>query len=134
MSFVDWTQELSVGNHHLDGQHQRLIDIINRYHDALERKAPRAELEKIFKEVAEFAVYHFRDEEAMMERRGFPGLHKHQLIHQQLVARVGDLQRALAAAEPGVEMQVQYFLKTWLTAHIKGIDHQYMPYMADRAA
>ena len=134
MTFYRWSEDLSVGNHHIDGQHQKLIDIINRYHDALERKAPRAELMRIFQEVADYAIYHFRDEEGLMERQGFPGLAKHRIIHQQLIARVEELQQQLAKGDAGIESQIKYFLKTWLTAHIKGIDHQYMPYLADRPA
>lgn len=129
MSFVCWTEELSVGHRGLDDQHKKLIDLINAYHDALERKAPRADLIRAFQAIAEFAIRHFRDEEAQMEKAGYPMLQRHKGIHQQLLDRVGQLQKELAEAVAGVEQQIQYFLKSWLTAHIKGIDTQYMPYV-----
>jgi hemerythrin-like metal-binding protein len=133
MSFVCWTEDLSVGHRGLDDQHKKLIDLINAYHDALERRAVRAELVRAFQDIADFAVRHFRDEESQMEKAGYPMLQRHKGIHQQLLDRVGQLQKQLTEAVTGVELQIQYFLKNWLTAHIKGIDTQYMPYLSSSA-
>lgn len=133
MAFVQWSPELDVGDEEMNRQHVRLIDIINRYHDALELHAPRAELLKIFEEVAAFAQSHFRDEEALMEACAFPGLTRHRLIHKQLVARVGELLVKLRdTGDEAVKSDIQYFLKNWLTAHIKGIDSQYRPIVSNR--
>lgn len=133
MSFVEWTPELEVGSPEMDAQHRRLIAIINEYHESLSRGASNAELERIFTKVAEFATYHFRDEEALMERHGFPQLARHRLIHRQLVERVGELMAELHAGREGVSLQIQYFLKNWLTAHIKGVDCQYRTYVSGAA-
>lgn len=134
MSFVDWSTELEVGSPAMDQQHKQLIDIINRYHDALARKAPRGELVAVFEEVADFARYHFRDEENLMAQHGFPGLDRHRIIHRQLVDRVTELLLQLRAGQTGIAEQIQYFLKSWLTAHIKGIDRQYQPFVQAKAA
>lgn len=129
MSFVSWTDDLSVGHHGIDHQHQRLIELINRYHDVVERSGDRRELMAAFQNIATFAIEHFRDEEAEMQRYHYPQLARHQVIHQQLLDRVGALKGELAKGTAGVELQIQYFLKNWLTAHIRGIDHQYVPYL-----
>lgn len=133
MSFVEWSHDLEVGSNEMDAQHQRLVAIINQYHDAVEKKAPRAELITIFGKVAEYAVYHFRDEEALMEQHKFPALARHRAIHRQLVDRVTEMMAALKQGKPGIEQEIKYFLKTWLTAHIKGIDRQYTPFVAEAA-
>ncbi|MEW6168637.1 MAG: bacteriohemerythrin [Pseudomonadota bacterium] len=134
MSFVTWNSDLAVGHTQMDGQHQALIDIVNRYHDALAAKAPQRKLVAIFEEVADYARYHFRDEEALMERSGYPGLARHRIIHGQLLDRVTELLLRLRAGEPGIDEQIQFFLKNWLTAHIKGIDRQYRPFVEAKAA
>jgi hemerythrin len=114
----------------VDTQHQKLMDIINRYHDALEAKRPRAELVKIFDEVADYAIYHFRDEEALMERIQFPKMARHKVIHKQLIEQIGKLRAELVSGVAEIEQQIRFFLKNWLTAHIVGIDTQYTPFLA----
>lgn len=133
MSFYTWTDDLTVGNQALDDQHKLLIDLINRYHDILEQNGARSALLASFRAIAEFAIRHFRDEEAQMARCAYPQIERHKMIHKQLLDRVGTLGQQLAAGEAGIENQIQFFLKNWLTAHIKGIDQQYTPYMNGKA-
>ncbi|MCK9383493.1 MAG: bacteriohemerythrin [Nevskia sp.] len=130
MSYIEWSDKYSVGNDMVDTQHQKLMDIINRYHDALEEKRPRAELVKIFDEVADYAIYHFRDEEALMERIQFPKMARHKVIHKQLIEQIGKLRAELVSGVAEIEQQIRFFLKNWLTAHIVGIDTQYTPFLA----
>jgi len=129
MSYIEWSDKYSVGNSMVDDQHQKLMDIINRYHDSLEAQRPRDELVRIFDEVADFAVYHFRDEEALMAKIEFPKLARHQAIHRQLIDQVKKLRGELVAGVAGSEQQIRFFLKNWLTAHIVGIDTQYTPFL-----
>lgn len=133
MRFYDWTDDLSVGHHGIDDQHKRIIELINRYHDTLEQRAPRSALVADFKAIAEYAIRHFRDEEAEMERCQYPQRERHRLIHKQLLNRVGTLGQQLVNGDAGIEAQIQFFLKSWLTAHIKGIDQQYSPYLNGKA-
>jgi hemerythrin-like metal-binding protein len=72
MALVNWRHEREVGSAEMDAQHQNLIAIINEDYQAVERKAPRAELQRVFAKVAHLATYHFGDEEALMEHAGFP--------------------------------------------------------------
>jgi len=130
MSYIEWSDKYSVGNDMVDTQHQKLMDIINRYHDALEAKRPRAELVKIFDEVSDYAIYHFRDEEALMERIQFPKMARHKVIHKQLIEQIGKLRAELVSGVAEIEQQIRFFLKNWLTAHIVGIDTQYTPFLA----
>lgn len=134
MSFVTWTPEMSVSSATMDQQHQRLIDIINRYHDALEAGASHEQLMTVFKEVIAYAQQHFRDEERLMEQQQYPNLQRHRLIHQNLTQRIGEFVAAMDKRQAGVEKEIQFFLKSWLTAHIVGIDKQYSPYLAKAAA
>lgn len=130
MSFINWSPDMSVSNAQMDKQHQRLIDIINRYHDALDAGEPHAQLMMVFKEVISYAVEHFRDEEREMEQHQYPNLQRHRLIHQNLTQRISEFVTAMEKHQPGVEREIQFFLKSWLTAHIMGIDKQYVPYMS----
>ncbi|MCA9633753.1 MAG: hemerythrin family protein [Myxococcales bacterium] len=130
MAFVDWEpQTYTVGSNQMDHQHEKLFEIINRYAAAMDRKAPRGDLAKIFDEVVSFAAYHFKDEEAMMAKVNYPDLPRHKLIHEALVKQVSDLKQELTRGDAGIESKIKFFLKSWLTAHIKGIDTKYTPFV-----
>ncbi|MCA9647334.1 MAG: hemerythrin family protein [Polyangiaceae bacterium] len=130
MAFVNWEpQTYTVGSVQMDDQHEKLFEIINRYAAAMDRKASRAELANIFDEVVSFAAYHFKDEEAMMARNNYPDLPRHKLIHEALVKQVTELKQELSSGEAGAESKIKFFLKSWLTAHIKGIDTKYSRYL-----
>ncbi|MFA5941614.1 MAG: bacteriohemerythrin [Sinimarinibacterium sp.] len=129
MPLVEWTPDFEVGSCAMDQQHQQLIEIVNRYRTALNRKAPRAELVTIFEEVADYARHHFREEEALMVGHAYPGLAAHRQTHRQLMDRVTELLLNLRAGEPAAARQIQSFLTHWLTAHILDTDVKYKPFV-----
>ncbi len=134
MTFLEWSPDFEVGSPVMDEQHRQLLEIVNRFHDAVARKAPRGEIVAIFEEAADFSRYHFRDEESLMARHGYPALDQHRMQHRHLVDRVTELLLLLRGGQEGAAEQIQYFLKGWLTAHIKGIDRQYRPFAQAKAA
>lgn len=126
---LQWSADFSVENEKMDGQHQRLFDIINSFYDAVDSGASFTKLQSVFQEVLDFTAYHFAEEEALLERQNYPKLGEHKIIHQTLVQRVQELMADLNSEAPGSPDKVKLFLKNWLTSHIKGIDKQYAPYV-----
>ncbi len=61
-----WSENLSVGNNHVDHQHQQLIDLCNRAADCAASTLPesRSQFHAILNELATLASKHFEDEEA----------------------------------------------------------------------
>ena len=125
---MKWTPDYSVEHDEMDEQHQQLFTIINEYYEAVDRKASFADLIKVFDRVLAFTDYHFKEEEEMMERCQFPKLTEHKIIHRTLVERVLELREDLKNQKQGSQDTVKYFLKNWLSSHIKGIDKQYSGY------
>ncbi|HLO77991.1 MAG TPA: hemerythrin domain-containing protein, partial [Magnetospirillum sp.] len=60
MTKIEWSDDLSVGNELLDGQHQKLITMINVLDDD---RLGADELGEIIFGLLEYAAIHFRDEE-----------------------------------------------------------------------
>lgn len=133
MTPVEWTPDFQVGSRAMDLQHQQLIEIVNRYRNALNREVPRTELVTIFEEVADYARHHFREEESLMIEHAYPGYAAHRQVHCRLIDRVTELLLNLRAGDPAAARQVQSFLTHWLTAHILDTDVKYKPFV-QRAA
>lgn len=125
MSFFEWSDELSVNHQNMDNQHQTLIRYVNEFYDLVARDATQAELITCFDRIVDFTSFHFAAEEAVMEENKFPGIRQHKLIHESLVKRVMELKQSLLNEEDNVRNDIKFFLKNWLTSHIKGIDKKY---------
>ena len=120
-----WQDIYSVGVEAIDNQHKRLFEIANRFHAAYELGAGRPALAAIFKELVDYTVTHFADEERMLLACGYPDYDRHKANHEKLVGLVLGYQRRMEGSEPGVEPQAMNFIKTWLNGHVLGMDRNY---------
>jgi hemerythrin-like metal-binding protein len=127
MALIEWTPALSVGVAELDNQHKKLIDIINRFNDAMKSGKGAAVLAVALKEVADYTVYHFGAEERQLQAIGYSGLLKQKTEHKIFVDKLKSLQKELDAGKMMLSIEFMAFLKTWLTSHIAVNDKQYMP-------
>lgn len=125
---LEWHEDLSVGVNKIDDEHKELITLINDFYLSVDQKQQSDQL-KALKQVASYALQHFTNEEALLKSHQYPGLKKHELIHKQLLQRLNELSHGLSINEHDIGNKIKYFLKNWLTAHIKGIDKQYSVYV-----
>jgi len=125
MELFVWQEIYSVGVEAIDNQHKRLFAIANRFHAAYKQGAGRSALAAIFKELVDYTVMHFSDEERMMLECGYPDYDRHKANHEKLVCLVLGYQRQMQGSEPGVEPRAMNFIKTWLNGHVLGMDRNY---------
>lgn len=127
MALMQWDDTLDVGVDEMNREHQQLLDLMNKLHDAHNDGRPGREILSILDRLGQATVKHFQDEEAYMERTNYPKFSQHQLIHKDLLTKFGDHSKTIHAANGNIESDFFLFLKLWLAAHIKGIDMQYNP-------
>jgi len=133
MALMEWNKTLSVDVPSLDAQHQKLIALVNRLHDAMRAGKGASVVEGVLGELASYTRTHFTNEEILMKAHGYPGLEAHAAEHRQLVADVQKLQSDLSAGSL-LTMTVMDFLKGWLSRHILQSDKQYSPYLGRKVA
>jgi hemerythrin-like metal-binding protein len=130
MPTVEWNESFSVGNALLDGDHRILITLINQLLDATDTGQSREVVGSIVNVLAEYVEQHFRREESMFLRGGFPDAKAHIGLHHELEARVGDARdRWLAGEREALREDVLALLKKWLTDHILVADKAYGPWV-----
>jgi hemerythrin-like metal-binding protein len=104
----------------VDEQHRHLVEIINRVGDMLlATQVSEAELQAVFKELADYARYHFAEEEKLMDAAGLDRRHAtlHQQHHAQFVEQLLQIWRSRTTLEHPAEM-LHGFLAAWLSFHI----------------
>lgn len=117
-----WDKHFETGLSEVDRQHHILVDLINHFGDLLSQLngVSFQDIEAVFNELAEYAQFHFKEEEEMMLQVGLDPryvthhIQLHANFFQELTSmRVGVTPDKPASAEPLLK-----FLTYWLAFHI----------------
>lgn len=129
MSKLAWDEKYSVKVRAMDGQHQKLIELVNQLDEAMAQGRGQDVLNKIFNDLVLYTKTHFRDEEELMAKHGFPDLDEHRQKHVSMTDQVLKLKQEAEETRLGVTVKLMNFLSGWLTKHIAGTDMQYGKYL-----
>lgn len=133
MEQLAWNAALETGIGEIDSQHKYLLELANRVIAAVyTRQGPKV-VGDIVKQLREYTVEHFRDEERCMDGMGYPKLPSHHLEHERLKNQVRQWQRDLYTNHDVAAGEVLAFLRTWLLEHILQSDMDFKKWLAERA-
>lgn len=118
MTYLTWSNDLAVGNTFIDGDHQKLIDMVNRLHEVMQEGRGKDVLGKVLNNLITYTKEHFRREEDLMQRIGYAGRAAHLHEHEKLLQQVMDLQDKFESGAATLSIQVLHFLRDWLINHI----------------
>ncbi|TLD82641.1 bacteriohemerythrin [Helicobacter sp. MIT 11-5569] len=126
---LEWSEEFSIKNQHLDEQHkkflQQIADALALTKDSSQNKSQN--LEKQMNEAIESAQEHFKAEETYMQHIGYPFLNKHKTLHRELVSNISMLMMDLEDVDTCAK-EFHNCLKNWLLDHILIEDKQIESY------
>ena len=124
MDRLEWNEAWSVGEPHLDEQHKRLIELINR----LDGGTP---VPIVLDELRSYVDEHFRDEEAMLEDADYPDLAAHKQQHTAFEEWLEASRQACRSGEVAglLSDNIRSYLKTWLVNHILVSDKAYSAHL-----
>ena len=129
MAIVVWDGSLNTGIDTIDAQHKHLFEIINNLHEKMIRGDDEVFLLTTLDSLEQYIRFHFRTEEALMTKKGFPGQEKHMEEHRQF-------EDAVAAIEDQDEIDVRQKLREilslllgWLVDHIYDTDRELGKYL-----
>ena len=118
-----WSDELSIGDHDIDRQHQALVKLLNRLRQALESRAPAEEIAAQLGEIKRHTEWHFRYEEGLMDEHDLKGADAHKMLHESLLADLDDVVADFSGGKyDQLEDLLQNYLKFWLLDHITHVD------------
>lgn len=118
MALIKWTAELATGIDSIDEQHKHLVDIVNKFDEAMHRGKGSRIMTEILNDLVGYTQEHFADEEKIMADAGYESLKRHKAQHRQLLQKVERFQFEFDVEGRRVTNTVQEFLKYWLTSHI----------------
>jgi hemerythrin len=129
MALLTWSEKLSVQVGQFDREHQELVNLINKLHDAMKAGQGKQVVGDVLKGLISYTQKHFAAEEKLMKTHGYPAYEKHKKEHNQLTMTVLDFQKGYLDGSVPLSQTVMNFLKDWLTGHIQGVDQEYGPFL-----
>lgn len=133
MESFHWDQHFVTGLPDVDQQHQQLVGIINQFGNLLsENKVAFDDIEEVFRKLADYAKYHFQEEEALMAEVGIDGRHlgHHVEAHRGFLHEITAMHAGISPDDPESARNVLEFLTHWLAYHILGSDQNMARQMA----
>jgi hemerythrin len=132
MEYIKWTEDLSVGVNLFDDEHKRLFELVNNLNQLIVVGDKTAALEKALSGLIDYTKYHFKNEEGVMKKHGYPVFEKHKAEHDKLTAKVEEFHTRLNDGKVNFSLELIKFLNDWLVNHIQGTDKEYKSFFAGK--
>ena len=132
MAVIEWNSTYSVGIEKIDQQHKQLFEMLNRLHEAMGSGKGSQAVAAVLEQLVQYTRTHFSDEENMMSAYQYPDFSAHKHLHEDLVRQISDFQKKQQANQLGLSIEVQVFLRNWLSKHILENDLKYSPFLKQK--
>ncbi|MBE0624138.1 MAG: hemerythrin family protein [Burkholderiales bacterium] len=136
MELIRWNDRLKLGIAVVDRQHERLVEIINRLHDATVQGRGSAVIGEIIDEMIIYTATHFSMEEKYFAQFDYPDAEEHKREHDALIEKVGafadDFAKAQGGSKSALATELLQFLKIWWQFHMMETDAKFVTLFRER--
>lgn len=129
MALINWNETYSVKVKEIDGQHKKLVDIINELHYKMKEGKGKEVIEKLLSELFDYTVFHFSFEEKLLNNHNYPDYKTHVKLHSDLVDQVKVFRKKVETVGALLSLELMNFLKKWLVEHILNSDKKYSSFL-----
>ncbi|CAA7620639.1 conserved hypothetical protein [Candidatus Terasakiella magnetica] len=126
-----WHDGYSVNVQRIDNHHRRLFEMGNRLLHAIHQGKGQAEMSEALDFLMGYTMYHFAEEETLLERYGYPEQAGHAAKHKRLLVQVRELEERLSTQTMSAS-EVLVFLQNWIANHILVEDRRYSAFFNER--
>jgi len=127
MLYITWGEKNNMGIQIIDEQHRGIVSTINSLYYFIRKGRGMEVLKPTLNILEQYSIVHFKTEEELIAKSGYPALEKHISLHQNLIKEMKSLSEESILSRDS-EMVLR-FLKEWWLSHINKEDQKYAPYV-----
>ena len=118
--FIKWNPLYDTKHKIIDEQHKELVNIINDlYMSTIDHKANKNEaFINAAKRCIEYADYHFKTEEKIMNIINYSDAENHKAMHREFYNEIINQVKNYQEGQPFIANKLVKYLKDWLLEHI----------------
>ena len=136
MALIEWDDSLRLGIAVVDRQHERLVGIINRLHEATLDGRGADVIGEILDELIIYTATHFSMEEKYFAQFEYADAEEHKREHDALIEKVSafanDFEKALHGSESDLARELLQFLQIWWRYHMMETDSKFVALFKER--
>ena len=114
---VSWDDKYLIGVKTVDNQHKQLFGHLNSFHESLSANKGKETVNNVLNNLIDYAVYHFAEEEKVMDSIKGTNFLSHFEEHISFCAKVSELKAKVFLGEE-ISYELFDFVKDWLVNHI----------------
>lgn len=118
MIFIQWKSSYCINIDIIDIQHKHLVDLINELAEAKQKQKDSEIHSKVLKELVDYTMLHFKDEEEYMQKIGYPHILEHKAQHKILIRQIVDILQKYKNGQTQITDRLLDILNNWLIKHI----------------
>jgi hemerythrin-like metal-binding protein len=135
MALFRWRESVALGIPDIDDDHKHLIGLLNRLHFMVLAGDETSAVGEALDSLVRRFEWHFRREEALMLRIGYPHYERHRRLHAALHERLTADQACFHRRPKRFDAASFYdLLADWLVVHMMREDLRLKPYIAAAAS
>jgi len=123
---IEWRDGFKIGIDQVDQEHRKLFTLV--------RALDLASVDHTVDELLNYVVIHFSNEQALMEKSGYPAFEQHLKLHEEFAAQVAEFLSSGQAWTEERMQELRKFLNKWLIGHIMTHDLRFGKWLATQAA
>jgi len=130
MKEYKWTKDLEFGIKEIDDQHKHIVELFNEFSRMDKTNFSRDDILDIFNKLISYTHVHFRAEEKIFIKAGYPDSAEHEKEHQKLLAKINEL--FLSFSEDNINRTVEdvsSLLKLWIEDHLMRVDKKFVSFL-----
>ena len=121
-----WSEKFSVEVKTLDEHHKKLFELMDKLNTALLERRGREVVGEVLQALLDYTVYHFSEEEKLLEIAKADGIVAHKQLHRDFI---DEIKKYKGKADQGMEAFItttlSKTLNDWLVNHIGRVDKLY---------
>lgn len=131
-----WKEEYSCEIKTIDDQHKKLLELGSNLYEMVKLKKHEDnydELVHILSELKDYTIYHFEEEENLMEKHGYEDLILHKFEHKSFLKKLEKVDlMEIDEKQFDVIMDLIVFVANWVEAHILKTDLKYKEFLISK--
>ncbi len=123
---LEWNDKFSVAISMIDEEHKKLIGILNKVVFTKGNNSNPEELREVLREMAKYALKHFKTEETYMKELNYPGYQNHKKEHEDFFDKTLEYFHKAGNEYRHILHELHEYLTQWLVNHIQVTDRKYI--------
>ncbi len=114
---IEWHQDYEIGIEDIDQDHKRLFSIYNYFNTVAEQGTKSPCISTMFVLLSDYAIGHFRNEEAIMNSTKYPDIVNHIRQHNGFVRKLDKIRNRYEGGDD-VREELFMFFRDWILLHV----------------